>query len=100
MADWRDLDLSRLSLTDLRQLEARLLRELADRQAAGRRWLREHGLVEKPRRLYRNPHNAAETWSGHGQRPAWVEQALAEGRTLESLAEVMDPDLPARSRRA
>jgi DNA-binding protein H-NS len=35
---------------------------------------------------YRNPKNAAETWSGRGRYPAWVRDALAAGATLESLA--------------
>ena len=55
-------------------------------------------IVEKRGPLYRNPRNAAETWSGKGKRPAWVERSLAEGYTLASLASEVDPDLPARSR--
>lgn len=35
---------------------------------------------------YRNPSNPALTWSGRGKRPAWVNEALAAGKTLEDLA--------------
>ena len=35
---------------------------------------------------YRNPDNPALTWSGRGKRPAWVNEALAAGKTLEDLA--------------
>jgi DNA-binding protein H-NS len=99
MASPKDLDLSGLSLTELRQLSDHVEGEIADRQEAGRRWLRQHGLVEKRGSQYRNPRNAAETWSGKGKRPAWVERALAEGHTLESLTTETDQDLPTRGRR-
>jgi DNA-binding protein H-NS len=99
MASPKDIDLSHLSLTELRKLSDRVGGEISDRQEAGKRWLRQHGLVEKRGPLYRNPRNAAETWSGKGKRPAWVERALAEGRTLESLVTETDQDLPTHSRR-
>lgn len=35
---------------------------------------------------YANPANASETWTGRGRRPRWVEQALASGKSLDSLA--------------
>ena len=35
---------------------------------------------------YRNPDNPGLTWSGRGKRPAWVNEALASGKTLEDLA--------------
>ena len=82
----------------MRQLSGRVESEIADRQEAGKRWLRQHGLVEKGGPLYRNPRNAAETWSGKGKQPVWIERALAEGYTLASLASEVDQDLPARSR--
>lgn len=34
---------------------------------------------------YRNPANAAETWSGRGKRPKWVNDALAAETSLESM---------------
>jgi DNA-binding protein H-NS len=100
MASPKDLDLSQLSLTELRELSGRVDTEIADRQEAGKRWLRQHGLVEKRGPLYRNPRNAAETWSGKGKQPTWVQRALAEGHTLASLASDADQDLPTPSRRS
>ena len=35
---------------------------------------------------YRNPDDAGQTWSGRGRRPAWVNEALAQGRALTDLA--------------
>jgi DNA-binding protein H-NS len=100
MAKPKDLDFSNLSLAELRQLSDRLESEISSRQEEGKRWLRKHGLIERRGPLYRNPHNAAETWSGKGKQPAWVERALAEGHTLESLETQTDGDLPTRSRRS
>lgn len=34
---------------------------------------------------YRNPANTAETWSGRGVRPKWIQELLANGRKLEEL---------------
>lgn len=34
---------------------------------------------------YRNPANNAETWTGRGRKPLWVQAALNQGRTLDSL---------------
>lgn len=34
---------------------------------------------------YRNPANEAETWSGRGRKPKWVEEFLTNGGSLESL---------------
>ena len=35
---------------------------------------------------YRDPANAAQTWTGRGKQPHWVRDALAGGKTLEQLA--------------
>ncbi|MFC5738910.1 H-NS family nucleoid-associated regulatory protein [Sinirhodobacter huangdaonensis] len=35
---------------------------------------------------YANPENPAETWTGRGRKPKWVEAALAAGKSLEDLA--------------
>lgn len=35
---------------------------------------------------YRNPDNAAQTWTGRGKQPVWVRDALAAGKKLESMA--------------
>jgi len=35
---------------------------------------------------YRNPHNQAETWTGRGLKPKWVNMLLSQGYSLDSLA--------------
>lgn len=35
---------------------------------------------------YRNPANPEQGWSGHGRRPQWVLDWLAQGKTMEELA--------------
>ena len=99
MSARHDIDISRLSLKDLRDLAERVEREIHERREAGRRWLSQHGLVEKQGARYRNPKNSRETWSGRGKQPAWVAQALDEGLSLAQLKSegTADPDLPARS---
>lgn len=100
MSDWRNLQLSQLSLGELRDLAVRIEQELHERREQGRRWLREHGVREERGPTYRNPQNTRETWNGRGRRPAWMERALAQGYTLESLGGdgPLDPDLPVKSR--
>ena len=34
---------------------------------------------------YANPSNTSETWTGRGRKPLWVQAALNQGKTLESL---------------
>jgi DNA-binding protein H-NS len=34
---------------------------------------------------YANPSNPSETWTGRGRKPLWVQAALNQGKTLESL---------------
>lgn len=34
---------------------------------------------------YANPLNSSETWTGRGRKPLWVQDALNQGRTMESL---------------
>ncbi|MBK8066397.1 MAG: H-NS histone family protein [Rhodanobacteraceae bacterium] len=35
---------------------------------------------------YRNPENASQTWTGRGKQPVWVRDAIAAGKSLESMA--------------
>ncbi|MDW4549117.1 H-NS histone family protein [Defluviimonas sp. D31] len=35
---------------------------------------------------YANPENSAETWTGRGRRPRWVDAALKAGKSLDDLA--------------
>jgi DNA-binding protein H-NS len=41
-----------------------------------------------PAARYRNPDNAAETWSGKGPLPSWMRAALAAGIDLATLLEM------------
>lgn len=34
---------------------------------------------------YQNPDNPEQTWTGKGKRPAWLKEALAQGKSLEDL---------------
>ena len=40
---------------------------------------------QPPKQKYRNPDKLSQTWSGRGKKPAWVEKALASGKSLEEL---------------
>ena len=95
MSQKRDGDLSTLSMTDLRALRDRIDAEIESRRAQTERSLRARGgMIERDGPRYRNPENSAETWSGKGPRPAWLEKALAGGAVLGDL-EVLD-DRPVR----
>jgi DNA-binding protein H-NS len=54
------------------------LEELLGRPVAGKR--------AKAAQKYRNPKNANVTWSGRGRTPRWFTDALAAGRTPDSLS--------------
>lgn len=54
------------------------LAELVGREA------RKSKHVSPPR--YRHPNDPAVTWTGRGRRPAWIKEALAKGKKLESFA--------------
>ncbi|MDR0735756.1 MAG: H-NS histone family protein [Zoogloeaceae bacterium] len=104
------MDISTLGLADLKTLLREIPREIKRREAAERvkvrRELEElaHArgfslsdiLPEIPvRRVgkrggaveirYRHPQNSAETWSGRGRKPRWVEDWLAGGGTLAGI---------------
>ncbi len=44
------------------------------------------GAKAKAPAKYRNPANAAETWSGRGRQPGWYKAAVAKGKKPESMA--------------
>lgn len=78
--------LERASVAELEGLRERIERELTRRGQERDRGLRERGgLVEASGPQYRNPENSAETWSGRGQKPTWVREALARGVILSEL---------------
>ena len=35
---------------------------------------------------YRHPENPAQTWTGRGRQPAWIKEALADGKSLDEFA--------------
>lgn len=35
---------------------------------------------------YANPMNPAETWTGRGRKPRWIQEALDAGKTLEEMS--------------
>lgn len=87
MGDVKLFDFSAFTDQQLLHLHAQVRAEITRRQLAAKRLKVRYGRsveIEGPK--YRNPQNAAETWSGRGKRPRWVEVALARGDSLESLA--------------
>lgn len=105
-----DIDLSTLSLEELkalrktveRMIEGWEERKRRDALAAAEEAARIHGFnladlaggtgrgkrSAKPVRAVRyiNPDNPAQTWSGRGRRPVWINEALTAGKTLEELS--------------
>lgn len=82
MSELKPFDFSLFTDRQLVDLLSQAYNEVCARRAKGSAvsTLRE---LRHPR--YRNPKNAAETWSGKGKMPVWVEEALAEGIDLASL---------------
>ena len=35
---------------------------------------------------YANPADSSQTWSGRGRQPAWIKEALAAGKSLDTMA--------------
>lgn len=102
-----DIDLSALSLAELKQLEKNVAKAITsfeerrktDARAKVDELARELGfslneLVEAaPSRKrtasepkYRHPENPEITWSGRGRKPAWIVDGLAAGKSLEDFA--------------
>jgi len=86
MREFKGIDLSLLTDPQLLELLKRVEVEIAMRRASSRRLASERGrILEDAAPRFRNPDNPAETWSGRGARPEWVEIALAQGHRLEDL---------------
>lgn len=51
----------------------------AKSKAAGKK----KGPLSPPK--YANPADATQTWTGRGRQPAWIKDALAKGKKLESM---------------
>jgi DNA-binding protein H-NS len=101
------IDLSKLSLDDLRQLRKDVEvaisnfqeRKRAEAVKALEAVAKQHGMSldeivggkGKKRKArapakYANPDNKAETWSGRGRQPAWFKAAVGKGKKPESMA--------------
>jgi DNA-binding protein H-NS len=95
-----EFDLFRYSVKDLRDLRSRIEKAIEHRRTEAKQRLRSEilELAESeglsldevfevlrgsPRRAgkpkYRNPDNPSESWSGAGDKPAWVEEGIATG---------------------
>lgn len=100
------VDLETLSLKELKDLHSQVAKAISGYEvrkkqqalAAVEEQARAHGFSlselvaaapvrkRKPaRQKYANPANAAETWTGRGRKPRWVEAALKGGRSLADL---------------
>ncbi|SHJ24489.1 DNA-binding protein H-NS [Palleronia salina] len=81
----KDIDKALASLETRRKAEAR---------AAAEKAAREHGfslddIVKAEKKgsksppKYRNPEDPRATWTGRGRQPAWIKDALAQGKSLD-----------------
>ena len=100
------MNLSNLNLTELRDLEEQVRREIKKRGAEDLIRAREEimliaqkigvplkdilGAQGKPKSakgnmIYVHPDNSALGWSGRGRQPGWIKQWLESGKSLEDL---------------
>jgi len=68
-----------VSLNKIAQMVGHGGRQRGNTQSAGRS--QRQPVLPK----YRNPDNPAESWSGRGHRPRWLEAQLSAGKTIEDL---------------
>jgi len=100
------IDLSRLSIEELQNLARDIEAEIVNRRIADKErvlnqmrdlasslgmtleeLIRQEGISGSTVPIkYRHPDNPGLTWSGRGKRPAWVNEALASGKTLDDLS--------------
>lgn len=91
--------ISELSLDELKALRAEIDAELRKREvkerAEARKKIQEmaahHGIdlaaiAGTAKAKYRHPEAPSRTWTGKGRKPAWVQEHLAKGGSLEDLA--------------
>jgi DNA-binding protein H-NS len=99
-------DLAKLSIEELQNLARDIEAEIVNRRVAEKErvlnqmrelasslgmsleeFLRQEGISSSQVPVkFRHPENPSLTWSGRGKRPAWVNEALASGRTLQDLS--------------
>lgn len=103
----KKIDLSTLSMDELKQLKKDVeaaIKGFAERRRAKalkamEAVAREHGMSideivgsktkgrkAKAPAKYANPGNPSQTWSGRGRQPAWYKEAIASGKSPESMA--------------
>jgi DNA-binding protein H-NS len=102
-----DVDLSDLSLAELKKLEKDVAkaiatyeeRQLAEARAEADAIAKKFGFTlnqlldiapppkkTPPEAKYRHPENPDVTWSGRGRKPGWISAGLAAGKTLDDFA--------------
>ncbi|WP_024302906.1 H-NS family nucleoid-associated regulatory protein [Pseudogulbenkiania sp. MAI-1] len=100
------MDLSNYSYTELLELQKKVQAEISGREREEKNKARAqilelakmHGLsvqdvlvVGKPAARkpvepkYQNPTNPSQQWTGRGRKPVWVEELLAQGKSLTDL---------------
>lgn len=100
-----DIELDKLSLKELRELQAKVERAASSYEDRKRRealsavesTAREYGFTladlvgSKPKRAgtiapkYANPEDPTMTWTGRGRKPRWVAEHLEKGKPLDDL---------------
>jgi DNA-binding protein H-NS len=109
MAKANGIDLSKLSIPELQALAQEIQEEIVSRRETEKQrvldqmrelagsigmTLEELIITQRGGRAakvgaavkYRHPENPDQTWSGRGKRPQWLNDALAEGKSLEDFA--------------
>jgi DNA-binding protein H-NS len=102
------IDLETLSLDDLKKLYRDVERAIASFEDRKRREARKalekvarefglsveevvgmqkapSGRTSKSAAKYRNPANPSDTWSGRGRQPGWYKEAIAKGKSPDSM---------------
>ena len=82
MSQLKPFDFSLFTDRQMVDLMTQAYAEILDRRAKGSEV---PTLAELGHPRFRNPKNSAQTWSGRGKMPTWVEEALANGHDLASL---------------
>ena len=84
-----DVDRAIASLDDRRRAEARAAAEKAAREmgfSLDDLMATQKKSGKKNPAKYRNPEDPRQTWSGRGRQPAWIKDALADGKSLDEYA--------------
>jgi DNA-binding protein H-NS len=103
-----NIDLSSYNLSELKNLQADIEKQIKDRQQQELKKAREQILAiaqdlgvsvesllanggakskgtsgKKAQAQYQNPADNAQTWTGRGRQPRWIAEGLSNGKTLE-----------------